>query len=67
MLNDTAKADEGGTMMDKMETMIDVKVRLVKLYADYKNCCGDSDEYAGAVAIAISALAEVQAYGKENE
>lgn len=54
-------------MMDNVETMIDVKVQLVKLYADYRTCCGDSDEYAGAVAIAISALAEVQAYGKENK
>ena len=53
--------------MDNMEPMIDVKVRLVKLYSDYKQCCGDSDEYAAAVAIAISALTEVQAYGKENK
>ena len=53
--------------MDNMETTIDVKVRLVKLYSDYKSYCGESDEYAGAVAIAISALTLVQEYGKENE
>ena len=53
--------------MDNMVEINDAKVRLVKLYADYKNYCGDSDEYAEAVAIAISALTEVQAYGKENE
>lgn len=50
--------------MDNSNPIIDVKVQLVKLYGEYRYYCGDSDEYAAAIAIAISALAEVTSGGE---
>ena len=36
----------------------DVAALLVKLYSEYANCCGQNDDYAVAVAVAIRMLTD---------
>lgn len=43
---------------NNIENMDDVAKYLIQLYAEYKYHCGDDDDYAYAVAMAIRTLSE---------